>query len=33
MSDDALYTFVDSVCVEALVGRFPAWPHVIAPVT
>jgi Diiron non-heme beta-hydroxylase N-terminal domain len=32
MSDRALYAFADSACIEALVGRFPAWPHVVAPV-
>jgi len=33
MSKEALYALADSVCVEPLVARWPAWSHVLAPAT
>lgn len=33
MSDEIRYALAESVCVEPLVGRWVAWPHVMAPVT
>ena len=31
MRNGALYTLAESACVEPLVGRWIAWPHVLAP--
>ncbi|WP_400771374.1 MBL fold metallo-hydrolase [Methylosinus sporium] len=33
MSDEIRYALAESVCVEPLVGRWLAWPHVMSPVT
>lgn len=33
MSGEARYALAESTCVEPLVGRWIAWPHVTAPVT
>lgn len=32
MSSDTLYCLAEHTCVEPLVGRWSAWPHVMAPV-
>ncbi|WP_166144125.1 MBL fold metallo-hydrolase [Methylosinus sp. RM1] len=31
MSDGAVFALAESACVEPLVGRWPAWAHVMAP--
>lgn len=33
MTTDAHLVLAESACVEPLVARWPAWPHVLAPVT